>query len=474
MTTYQTSNINDVNRIPDFDLTLSDSNKIFQPIQQENLNNLPPQHVKVCKDSIPQHNAIEPDEMNMEMSSDKPDLSFQSIKQEMENEDVATAESTTNMMGIKDENLLCTFCDHIAKDALNLQYHVAGHALEKKYQAADLKCPVCIDNDQTFVSKVNLRLHCKKFHPSDYSKLYPPTESAVPKKASGTVHHCPHCRKAHSRRSLLSTHLQICKVFRLKKQKLKAKGKFVPIVIPKVNKNVIETSENKSHDPNRRGSEVKGILFVDTSDIGMDLKCVECGYECFAPFYLRKHIETHHLSTEVQCKFCDRKCKLPRLLKPHIKAHHPEEFKKLYSRPKKQIVDIAKSVDGDKKPRTSCQVCREEFKTQTRLVRHMTGHFAEPHCFVCNAEFVDMPGVRKHLKVYHGLTVCDMNPEQSTAGPVWNGEKHEEKPPPGEKIKKPRCKIVCMVCGKHYPSQKLLGVHMQVNFSHLVQIIVSS
>ncbi len=452
---------NNANNIPDFAPTIPVFKDTFEP---ENANSHTSQHVEFCKDSIPDQMATtEPDETEIKTGGETRDLLFPSIKREIENDDGETDQSENIVMGIKGGGWSCTLCNHIAKDALNLQYHIAGHALEKKYRSENLKCPVCIESDQTFASKVNLRLHVKKFHPSEYPELYPPTEKNVPKKASGTIHHCPHCRKAHSRRSLLSYHLQTCKVFRRKKQKLKAEGKFIPIVVPKVNRNAVENAENKLQDTNRKNSEVRGRLFVDCSDIGMDLKCVECGYECFAPFYLRKHIETHHLSTEVQCKFCDKKCKLPRLLKPHIKVHHPEEFQKLYSRPKKQIIHIAKNVDNDIKPRTTCQVCREQLKSQHSLVKHMSGHFAEPKCFVCNADFIDMPGVRKHLKTFHGLTVCDMTPEQSTAGPVWDGNKREEKPPPGERIKKPRCKIVCMVCGKHYPSQKLLGVHMQVN-----------
>jgi len=164
-------------------------------------------------------------------------------------------------------------------------------------------------------------------------------------------------------------------------------------------------------------------------------QCKVCGYRFKRRRDLERHMTIHTGEKPYKCRFCDKKFRLESAHKMHELRHKGElpqcgvcggRFVCLVKHMLIHSTDSYKHI---------CSVCQKAFRVAGRLKRHMLTHTGEkPYtCQDCGGRYRSSTYLKKHIRRLH-------------AGDAAQENNH-----------------VCSVCGKAFPENALLNIHMRIH-----------
>lgn len=156
---------------------------------------------------------------------------------------------------------------------------------------------------------------------------------------------------------------------------------------------------------------------------GKTLMCVYCCDEIEDPDEYRRHMDEMHKTVDVftafahvkcrnrlsvkdflkvdcinlKCRLCDEPCDTVTLVAQHLKDRHDNVG----------IKDIDLNYEVSLYPfrlikdKWICMVCNTKLPTLTKLTRHMSSHFADNVCKVCDKSYLTVQSLKYHIKFNH-------------------------------------------------------------------------
>ena len=126
-------------------------------------------------------------------------------------------------------------------------------------------------------------------------------------------------------------------------------------------------------------------------------QCFQCQKIFKTKFSLNRHImNVHNQINPYKCNDCDESISHPDHLKIHMKQHHRRNNEK------SRVVETAKSVSRRPKKykNNKCSVCKNIFKSEYALNRHMRLHTKDNHyhCTLCEESFPRPDYLKRHIK----------------------------------------------------------------------------